>query len=119
MNPYINDIPLGKETLQYDGKKTLCIGDIVYMKPRYITKEGGEAWVNDATICGFEYDHKLSKLTGCSRYRVLVQFENDTKVESFLPLVFKIRTPNMDIRNGAMHEDIYYSEQNRKSRVES
>ena len=115
MDPYINDILLGKETLQYDGKKTLCIGDIVYMKPRYITKKDEKSWAKNGTILGFEYDYAMSKFTACSRYRVLVRFENDTKVESFLPLVFKIRTPNMDIRNGAMHEDYIQMYKNRRS----
>ena len=96
-----------ENTLQYENLKkpynmeTLCVGDIVYIKPFYITEQSEVEWVNDAKILGFEYDYQISEMSNCDRYRVLVQFENSTKVESFLPHVFNIRTPNMDIRNGA------------------
>ena len=87
--PY-NEI-FSENTLQYDGEKTLCIGDIVYMKPFYITDQSEVEWANDAKILGFEYDYQISEISNCDRYRVLVQFVNATKVESFLPHVFNKR----------------------------
>ena len=86
-----------ENTLQYDcHHKTLCVGDIVYMKPFYRTDQSEIEWANDAKILGFEYDYQISEISKCDRYRVLVQFENATKVESFLPFVFNIRTPNAE-----------------------
>ena len=91
-----------ENTLQYDyyhdPKKILCVGDIVYMKPFYRTDQSEVEWANDAKILGFEYDYQISEISKCDRYRVLVQFENATKVESFLPFVFNIRTPKTDIQ---------------------
>lgn len=91
----INEI-VSKNTLQYDGEKNLCVGDIVYMKPFYRTDQSEVEWANDAKILGFEYDYQISEMSNCDRYRVLVQFENGMKVESFLPQVFNIRTPNVE-----------------------